>query len=94
MNINDDFGPKTPMLGNSGPAVSRKDIIDSENVVCSCGSKTFKEAIVLKRVSGIVLGEKTVIPLNVIVCDKCGKLAPFIAEDPAMKNIFGKEPEK
>lgn len=48
---------------------------DMEEVTCECGCKFFKEVYVIRKVSGLLVGksEDQYVPMNVLVCDKCGK---------------------
>ena len=56
-----------------------KEILECDNWTCECGSQIFREAIVLKKVPGVLVGSAKpyiTAPIPVVVCDKCGKLAP------------------
>ncbi len=46
------------------------------DVLCTCGHKIFHQAFILKELSAIVSpnGVPILIPIDVIVCDKCGEL--------------------
>ena len=77
--------------------VNRKDIIEAENIVCDkCGSPIFKPAMVLKKVPGVVLGmggESIAMPIEVMVCNQCGELAPTIKEEKSMEHILVGKPK-
>ena len=77
--------------------VNRKDIIEAENIVCDkCGSPIFKPAMVLKKVPGVVLGmgvEPIAMPIEVMVCNQCGELAPTIKEEKSMEFILTGKPK-
>jgi hypothetical protein len=51
-------------------------VIDSPNIVCECGCKTFAPAAILKKVSKIVTmtGRDEIVDIPVYVCTKCGKI--------------------
>lgn len=57
---------------------------------CTCGSIYFKEVMVLKTLSPLVspTGQQATIPINVFVCDKCGKLAPSLEKDEKIKKLL------
>ena len=78
--------------------INRKDIIDAESEVCSCGSRVFTHGAILKKVPGFMVGAGTdtvMMPIEVFVCAKCGELAPSIKEDPMMENLLeGKKREE
>lgn len=72
--------------------VKQSDVMDSPNVICpECGCPLWEEAIVIKMVSGFMLGvskPKVEFPIPVHVCRKCGCLAPKYLDDPNMKNLL------
>lgn len=71
-------------------------VYNSTNVVCSCGSKVFHEAVVLKKVSSLVsgTGREELVPIPVYVCDKCGKIPEEFTNKSAAKKILGEETEE
>lgn len=70
--------------GNQDAGPVKKAILDSENYQCTrCGSRTFKEAFVIKKVSGVVMGvpkDYVSVPIPLLVCDHCGLPAPNIKD--------------
>lgn len=69
--------------------------------VCpECGCNVFVEGVMLKRISGLILGsrEDKVIPLPVYVCKKCGQFAPMYLDDDkfmsSVKNSGKPQPEE
>lgn len=69
-------------------------ILDSPNIVCDeCGSKLFKPAYVLKKVSSLVSasGRQEIVEIPLYVCAKCGKLPKEYADNANAKKIFGEE---
>lgn len=59
---------------NHQPQLS--DIEKLPNICCKhCGGRYFKSLIVLKHLSRILSkdGQDNIIPMQVLVCDKCGK---------------------
>ena len=61
-------------IGN--PTINYGAVIDSPNIVCECGCKTFAPAAILKKVSKIVTmtGIDEIVDIPVYVCTKCGKI--------------------
>ena len=61
-------------IGN--PTINYSAVIDSPNIVCECGCKTFAPAAILKKVSKIVTmtGRDEIVDIPVYVCTKCGKI--------------------
>jgi hypothetical protein len=49
---------------------------------CSCGSYFFKTSVVLKKLSQFEspTGREEKVPLDIIICEKCGKVPTFVAE--------------
>lgn len=74
-----------------------KAIYKSPNVVCpKCGSKVFREAIILKKVSALVspTGKEELYPIPVYVCDKCGTIPDEFLSKSAAKEILGEVEEQ
>lgn len=62
---------------NGAQSNNTKMILESPNVVCpKCGSKIFKECVVLKKISPILAGTPTeqMFPIPVYVCATCGEI--------------------
>ena len=61
-------------IGN--PTINYGAVIDSPNIVCECGCKTFAPAALLEKVSKIVTmtGRDEIVDIPVYVCTKCGKI--------------------
>ena len=72
-----------------GPQITPEIIRDSKNVQCDCGGFLFTEKMMFKKISAIIspTGKEEVVPMSVIVCDKCGKV-PEIFDS---QNILPKE---
>lgn len=64
--------PGGPPPGASQPDVDPSDLPD---ITCDCGSKTFTEALRLKKMSALVSpsGEEGIAPVQTFVCTQCGK---------------------
>lgn len=71
--------------------MSPKMLLDSPNIVCSCGSKIFTEAIVLKKVSALLspTGKDELYPIPVYVCAKCGKIPEELTSKANADKILG-----
>ena len=84
-------------LDNIGMMNAAKAIYKSPNVVCSkCGSKVFREGLILKKVSALVspTGREELYPIPVYVCDKCGAIPDEFLQKSAAKEILGETEEK
>lgn len=76
------------------PMDAVKAIYNSPNVVCpKCGSKVFKEGLILKSVSALVspTGKAEIYPIPVYVCNECGTIPNEFMEKSAAKQILGEE---
>lgn len=54
-----------------------KMVLTSPNVVCpKCGSKLFREVVVLKRISSIIspTGQEEIVPVPMYACIDCGEI--------------------
>lgn len=71
-------------------------VYKSPNVICSCGSKIFHEAVVLKKISALMsgTGREELVPIPVYVCDKCGKIPDEFTNKSAAKMILGEDKEE
>lgn len=58
---------------NQEPSIA---IADTEECVCSCGSKLFKPLISMRKVNASIsgTGRDEYVPTQAIVCDSCNKL--------------------
>ena len=66
-------------------------VIDSPNIVCECGCKTFAPAAILKNVSKIVTmtGRDEIVDIPVYVCTKCGKIPQEYMDKGNASRILG-----
>jgi len=51
------------------------DLSKATTVECeSCSNKTFKQTMILKKISAIIspTGQETLVPVGVFACEKCG----------------------
>jgi len=50
---------------------------------CLCGNKTFRPIIMVKRLSSLLSpdGKEHMIPIDIYVCDSCGKVPEFLSKD-------------
>ena len=54
-----------------------KLVLTSPNIVCpKCGSKLFREVVVLKRISSIMspTGQEEIVPVPMYACIHCGEI--------------------
>lgn len=71
-----DINKPQPHIGHDSRL---KEILECDNWTCECGSQIFREAVVLKKVPGVLVGSPKpyiTAPIPVMVCNKCGRLAP------------------
>lgn len=80
-------------LGQQG--LNAAAIIDSPNIVCECGCKTFAPAAVLKKVSSLITmtGKDEIVDIPVYVCTKCGKVPQEYLDKQNAARIFGEKKE-
>lgn len=78
------------------PSINYAAVIDSPNIVCECGCKTFAPAAVLKKVSRLVTmtDSDRIVDIPVYVCTKCGKIPQEYLEKGNASRILGEEPKK
>ena len=71
-------------------------VLESPNVVCECGCKTFIEVNVLKKLSALVspTGRPEIINIPVFQCSKCGKVPDEYMNSANAKKIFGESDSK
>ena len=76
-------------IGN--PTINYGAVIDSPNIVCECGCKTFAPAAILKKVSKIVTmtGRDEIVDIPVYVCTKCGKIPQEYMDKSNASRILG-----
>lgn len=76
-------------IGN--PTINYGAVIDSPNIVCECGCKTFAPAAILKKVSKIVTmtGRDEIVDIPVYVCTKCGKIPQEYLDKGNSSRILG-----
>ena len=76
-------------IGN--PTINYSAVIDSPNIVCECGCKTFAPAAILKKVSKIVTmtGRDEIVDIPVYVCTKCGKIPQEYLDKGNSSRILG-----
>ena len=51
------------------------DFSKTSEICCeACGGKTFKQTLLLRKMSALVApgGQETIIPMQVFACEKCG----------------------
>jgi hypothetical protein len=77
------------MQQQQGPQV---DITATTEVLCECGSSTFKEIMYIRKESRLMSGlpEDRIVPIQLIACDKCGALVDSFIPAP-LKQFYGKD---
>jgi len=61
--------------GKNGQMQEQIDFSKTSQICCeSCGSSTFKQTLLLRKMSALVApgGQETIIPMQVFACEKCG----------------------
>lgn len=80
---------------NQGASINYGAVLDSPNIVCECGCKTFAPAAILKKVSRIVTmtGRDEIVDIPVYVCTKCGKIPNEYLEKSNAARVLGENQE-
>jgi len=75
--------------------INYSGVIDSPNIVCECGCKTFTPAAILKKVPMLVTmtGRDEIVDIPVYICTKCGKIPQEYIDKANFKRIMGEENE-
>ena len=63
--------------GKDGQMQEQVDISKTSAVNCeSCGNSTFKQTLLLRKLSALVSpsGQETLVPVQVFACEKCGNV--------------------
>jgi len=61
--------------GQNGQMQEQIDFSKTSQIKCeSCGGSTFKQTLLLRKMSALVApgGQETIIPMQVFACEKCG----------------------
>ena len=61
--------------GQNGQMQEQIDFSKTSQIQCeSCGGSTFKQTLLLRKMSSLVSpsGQETIIPMQVFACEKCG----------------------
>jgi len=61
--------------GKNGQMQEQIDFSKTSQICCeSCGGSTFKQTLLLRKMSALVApgGQETIIPMQVFACEKCG----------------------
>ena len=79
------------MEHTGNPTINYGAVIDSPNIVCECGCKTFAPAAILKKVSQFVTmtGRDEIVDIPVYVCTKCGKIPQEYMDKSNASRILG-----
>ena len=69
----------TVIKGNQGgtPTLDNIDLTHAKDIECDeCGSKGFKQTLMLKKLSALVSpnGQESMIPVAVFACEKCSHI--------------------
>ena len=75
------------MIETQGPDGQRQMNVDmsqtSEMKCDECGNNTFKQTMMLRKMSAIIspTGQETIIPMAVFACEKCGHVNEEFSKD-------------
>ena len=61
--------------GQNGQMEEQIDFSKTSQIQCeSCGGSTFKQTLLLRKMSALVspTGQETIVPMQVFACEKCG----------------------
>lgn len=78
-----------------GIRITNEQLANAETIKCpKCGGITFRPSIVFKKIPAVMVGEGAgykLLPFNqgIFVCEKCGELAPWLKDDPALSKLLG-----
>lgn len=78
---------------NSQTIDGRLLILDSPNVICECGCKTFVNSCVLKRISSLYsgTGKEELKEIPILICSECGKVPKELRDNKNFAKIFGED---
>ena len=49
------------------------DLSQTEEIVCDgCGHNTFQQVFYMRKISAILIGEESIMPISVFECTRCG----------------------
>ena len=74
--------------GKNGQMEEQIDFSKTSQIVCeSCGGKTFKQTLLMRKMSALVApgGQETIIPMQVFACEKCGLVNKEFADVSGIK---------
>ena len=69
--------------GQNGQMQEQIDFSKTSEICCEkCGNKTFKQTLLMRRMSGLVSpsGQEMLIPMAVFACEKCGHVNEEFAD--------------
>ena len=69
--------------GKDGSMQNQIDFSKTNEICCeACGGKTFKQTLLLRKMSALVApsGQETIIPMQVFACEKCGHVNKEFAD--------------
>jgi hypothetical protein len=88
--------PKDDLLiGQPKPQTLR--LSEHPSYECECGCKLFTNVVVVKKIPGLLVGnpdmKEVPIPVDmlpIMICSKCGKLAPFLKDNKEFMEAYAK----
>jgi len=55
------------------PSEMNIDISQTEEIVCDeCNHNTFQQVFLMRKVSAVIAGQESVLPISVFECGRCG----------------------
>ena len=63
--------------GKNGQMQEQIDFSKTSEICCeACGGKTFKQTLLMRKMSALVSpnGQETLVPVQVFACEKCGNV--------------------
>jgi len=79
---------------NAQVRVTPEMMKEFKTLECDCGGKIFRSGLIFKKVSQFVSpsGKEELYPIEVIICEKCGKVpSEFNLHDMLPEDILAKE---
>ena len=74
--------------GKDGQMQQTIDFSKTTEICCeSCGGKTFKQTLLLRKLSALVSpsGQETIVPMQVFACEKCGHVNKEFSDISSLK---------
>jgi len=59
---------------------------DGQQMICKeCGGKVFDSALLLYKISAVLMGQETIAPIQVFICKNCGTIVEELLPENVIK---------